>query len=195
MFGDWARDVEGWGAVLAHGSRSDGDSRVRAACHGGSRPALQPIAFVGRVLTRLTGSPGAVERHQAAVGIVAQAAEHGGHAAQGGLRAGTAGFAQGDELRRDFDDEDVGRLELRLGHGGTPFARQPRWPPLANATRIARRRVKVCAATRPDLDAPSTVRRWDDNGGPISFRELRTSSKEQAALQACQSLLWSRATR
>ena len=45
------------------------------------------------------------------------------------------------------------------------FARQPLWPPLASPNRIARRRVKVCAATRPDLDAPSTMRHWDDNGG------------------------------
>ena len=36
--------------------------------------------------------------------------------------------------------------------------------PLAIQRRIARRRVKVCAATRLDLDAPSTVRHWDDNG-------------------------------
>jgi hypothetical protein len=50
------------------------------------------------------------------------------HAAQGGLRAGAAGFAQGDELGRDFDyqdirSRDVGRLELRLGlgHDGPPF--------------------------------------------------------------------------
>ena len=57
------------------------------------------------------------------VGILLQAAEHGGHAAQGGLRACAAGFAQGDELGRDFDEQDVGRLELRLGlgHDGTPF--------------------------------------------------------------------------
>ena len=47
------------------------------------------------------------------------------------------------------------------------FARQPLWPPLANPTRIARRRVKVCAATRLDLDAPSTMRCWDDNGGHL----------------------------
>jgi len=35
---------------------------------------------------------------------------------------------------------------------------------LAIQKRIARRRVKVCTATRLDLDAPSTVRHWDDNG-------------------------------
>ena len=48
---------------------------------------------------------------------------HSGDATQGGLRAGVAGFAQGDELGRDFDQQDVGRLELRLGlgHDGTPF--------------------------------------------------------------------------
>jgi hypothetical protein len=70
---------------------------------------------------------GAVEGHQAVVGIVAQAAEHGGHAAQGGLRAGAADFAQGDELRRDFNQQDVGRLELRLGlgHDGPPFRPTP----------------------------------------------------------------------
>jgi hypothetical protein len=45
------------------------------------------------------------------------------------------------------------------------FARQPRWPPLASPSRTARRRVKVCTATRLDLNAPSTVRCWDDNGG------------------------------
>jgi hypothetical protein len=48
------------------------------------------------------------------------------------------------------------------------FARQPLWPPLAIQKRIARRRVKVCTATRLDLDAPSTVRNWDDNGGHLS---------------------------
>lgn len=41
------------------------------------------------------------------------------------------------------------------------------WTPLASPNRIARRRVKVCAATRLDLDAPSTVRHWDDNGGHL----------------------------
>jgi hypothetical protein len=59
--------------------------------------------------------------------IVLQAADLGGHAAQGGLRAGAAGFAQGDELGRDFDEQDVGRLELRLGlgHDGPPFRPTP----------------------------------------------------------------------
>jgi len=47
------------------------------------------------------------------------------------------------------------------------FARRPEWAPLAIQRRIARRRVKVCAAIHLDLDAPSTVRHWDDNGGHI----------------------------
>lgn len=67
---------------------------------------------------------GAVEGHQAVVVVVAQAADPGGHAAQGGLRAGAAGFAQGDELGRDFDQQDVGglrRLGAGKGHDGTPF--------------------------------------------------------------------------
>jgi hypothetical protein len=48
-------------------------------------------------------------------------------AAQNGLRAGAAGFAQGDELERDFDQQNIGRLELRLGlgHDGTPFRPAP----------------------------------------------------------------------
>lgn len=39
---------------------------------------------------------------------------------------------------------------------------------MAIQRRTVRRRVKVCAATRPDLDAPSTVRCWDDNGAHTS---------------------------
>jgi hypothetical protein len=44
------------------------------------------------------------------------------------------------------------------------------WPPLASPSRIARRRVKVCAVQttyprRLELDAPSALRCWDDNGG------------------------------
>jgi hypothetical protein len=38
------------------------------------------------------------------------------------------------------------------------FARRPEWAPLASPIRIARKRVKVCAAIHLDLDAPSTVR-------------------------------------
>jgi len=66
---------------------------------------------------------GVLQRHQAVVVVVPQPAEHRGHATQGGLRAGAAGFAQGDELGRDFDEQHVGRLELRLGlgHDGPPF--------------------------------------------------------------------------
>jgi hypothetical protein len=48
------------------------------------------------------------------------------------------------------------------------FARRPEWAPLASPICIAHRRVKVCAAIHLDLDAPSTVRGWDDNGGHIS---------------------------
>lgn len=60
-----------------------------------------------------------------------QAADHGGHAAQGGLQTGATGFAQGDEPGRDFDDQyiqsrDVGdRLRVGLGHDGTPFRPTP----------------------------------------------------------------------
>ena len=43
---------------------------------------------------------GVLQRHQAVVVVIPQPAEHRGHAAQGGLRAGAAGFAQGDELGR-----------------------------------------------------------------------------------------------
>ena len=45
------------------------------------------------------------------------------------------------------------------------FAQRPKRAPLAITDRIAHWCVKVCAATRPDLDAPSTVRHWDENGG------------------------------
>jgi hypothetical protein len=48
------------------------------------------------------------------------------------------------------------------------FARRPEWAPLVITDRIARRRVKVCAAIHLDLDAPSTVRGWEDNGGTPS---------------------------
>ena len=58
----------------------------------------------------------AVQRHQAIVGIVLQASDHGGHATQCGLRADAGGFAQGDELRRDVDEQDVGLLQ----HDGIP---------------------------------------------------------------------------
>jgi hypothetical protein len=67
------------------------------------------------------------QRHQPIAVVVLQPADHRGHAAQGGLRAGAAGFAQGNELARDFDEQDVGRLKLRfrLGHDGTPFRPTP----------------------------------------------------------------------
>jgi hypothetical protein len=53
---------------------------------------------------------GILQQHQPIVFVVLQPAEHRGHAAQRGLRAGAAGFAQGDELGRDFDEQDAGRL-------------------------------------------------------------------------------------
>jgi hypothetical protein len=74
---------------------------------------------------------GAIQRHQPAAGIVTQAADHRGHAAQSGLRTGAAGLAQRDELRRDFDDQDVrhrdigSRLRFGLGHDRTPFRPTP----------------------------------------------------------------------
>ena len=67
---------------------------------------------------------GGVQRQEAVGFVVAQAAEHGGYAAQDGLGADAAGVAQGDELGRDFDEEDVGDW-LRLGHDGTPFRPEP----------------------------------------------------------------------
>ena len=74
--------------------------------------------------SRGSAGRGGVEGQEAVVFVVAQAAEHGGHAAQGGLGADAAGVAEGDELRRDFDEEDVGDW-LRLGHDGTPFRPTP----------------------------------------------------------------------
>jgi hypothetical protein len=65
------------------------------------------------------------QRHQPIAIVLPQAADHRGHAAQRGLRAGAAGFAQGDELMRDFDEQNIRRLELRLGHDGTPFRPTP----------------------------------------------------------------------
>ena len=55
--------------------------------------------------------------------------------------------------------------DLGLDMTALRFARRPVWTPLAITDRIARRRVKVCAAIHVDLDARSTVRCWDDNGG------------------------------
>jgi hypothetical protein len=69
--------------------------------------------------SRGSAGRGGVEWQEAVVFVVAQAAEHGGHAAQGGLGADAAGMAESDELRRDFDEEDVGDW-LRLAPGGTP---------------------------------------------------------------------------
>jgi hypothetical protein len=57
-----------------------------------------------------------LQRHQPVLVVVLQAADHRGHAAQGGLGADAGGFAQGDELWRDFDEQDVGLLE----HDGIP---------------------------------------------------------------------------
>jgi len=51
--------------------------------------------------SRGSAGRGGIHRQQAVVFVVAQAAEHGGHAAQGGLGADAAGLAQGDELGRD----------------------------------------------------------------------------------------------
>jgi hypothetical protein len=77
----------------------------------------------GMARARDASRDGALQGHQAVVVVIPQPADHRGHAAQGGLRAGAAGFAQGDELGRDFNQQDIGRLELRLGlgHDGTPF--------------------------------------------------------------------------
>ena len=74
--------------------------------------------------SRGSAGRGGVQREEAVVFVVAKAAEHGGEAAQGGLGADAAGVAQGDELGRDFDEEDVGDW-LRLGHDGTPFRPAP----------------------------------------------------------------------
>jgi hypothetical protein len=59
---------------------------------------------------------GTLQRHQPVVVIVLQAADHRGHAAQGGLRADAGGFAQGDELRGGFEEQDAGLLQ----HDGIP---------------------------------------------------------------------------
>jgi hypothetical protein len=74
--------------------------------------------------SRGSAGRGGVEWQETVVFVIAQAAEHGGHDAQGGLGADAAGVAEGDELRRDFDEEDVGD-RLRLGHDGTPFRPTP----------------------------------------------------------------------
>jgi len=58
--------------------------------------------------SRGSAGRGGVEWQEPVVFAVAQAAEHGGEAAQGGLGADAAGVAQGDELERDFD---AGALE------------------------------------------------------------------------------------
>ena len=68
----------------------------------------------------------------------------------------------GTSTNRTLDGWNFG---LGLDMTELRFARQPLWPPLANPIRITRRRVKVCTATRLNLDAPSTMREWDDNGG------------------------------
>ena len=74
--------------------------------------------------SRGSAGRGGVQREEAVVFVVAQAAEHGGEAAQGGLGADAAGVAEGDELGQDFDDQDVGDW-LRLGHDGTPVRPEP----------------------------------------------------------------------
>lgn len=80
----------------------------------------------------------------------------------------------GTSTSRTFDTaaRDAGG-DLGLDMTALRFARRPEWTPLASPTRIARRRVKVCAAIHLDLDAPSTVRCWDDNGGQISGKPSR----------------------
>jgi hypothetical protein len=72
----------------------------------------------------------------------------------------------GTSTSRALDGWNCG---LGLDMTALRFARRPEWAPLANPHRIARRRVKVCVVRttgprRLDLDAPSTVRGWDDNG-------------------------------
>ena len=80
----------------------------------------------GMTRARDASRDGVLQRHQTVVIVVPEPAEHRGHAAQGVLRTGAAGFAQGDELGRDFDQQDVGRLErLGLGHDDTPFRPTP----------------------------------------------------------------------
>jgi hypothetical protein len=64
-----------------------------------------------------------------------------------------------DALDVDAALDALDMTELRFVSPGTR-----KWAPLASQSRAARRRVKVCAAIRLDLGAPSTVRHWDDNG-------------------------------
>ena len=75
----------------------------------------------------------------------------------------------GTSTSRTLDGWNCG---LGLDMTDLRFARQPLWPPLASPNRIAHRRVKVCVVrtTGPrglDLDAPSTMRHWDGNGGRL----------------------------
>jgi hypothetical protein len=95
--------------VLVHRGRPHAvadDAAERVA-----EPRAQTPPAPGHISGGLT-----LQRHQAVVGIVLQAADHRGHATQGVLRADAGGFAQVNELRRDFDEQDVGLLE----HDGIP---------------------------------------------------------------------------
>jgi hypothetical protein len=85
----------------------------------------------------------------------------------------------GTSTSRTLDGWNCG---LGLDMTDLRFARRPKWTPLANPIRIARRRVKVCVVRttgprRLDLDASSTLRPWDDNGGhPLNSNEAAFDS-------------------
>jgi hypothetical protein len=107
------------GPTVAHEGARVPVEGPRTACDGASGQSGFPCApgrqAPGRRIPRARERPApgwrscgvAVQRHQPIGLVVAQTAEHGGHAAQSGLRAGAAGFAQGDELGRDFDEQDI----------------------------------------------------------------------------------------
>jgi hypothetical protein len=96
-----------------------------------------------------------LQRHQPIGLVVAQAAEHRGHAAQGGLRADAAGFAQGDELGWDFNQQDIFLISAYL-----PLSRfdigGPRARPTRNNFLLSRR-----AGSSPPYEFSGSARKTD----------------------------------
>ena len=135
--------------------------------------------------SRGSAGRGGVQRQEAVGFVVAQAAEHGGEAAQGGLGADAAGVAEGNELGRDFDEEDVGDW-LRLGHDGTPFRPNPEWArwrfrgaSRAGASRFAQQ-LALTLTRRARCDTGTTTGHTPNTLPDAAF-DLRRAHKPEAS--------------
>jgi len=148
------------------------------------------IPGAGNACARRSACGIGVQRHQAVVVVVAQAADQGGHAAQGGLRTGAAGFAQGDEPGRDFDQQDVRhrcagrRRRLGLGHDGTPFRPTPGGHIQKRVSAFAAC-VGRAQARRQDQDRPDGATAQSTEYTPAFTHLWKDEYGQSAARKAC----------